>query len=224
MRTAGESWLYSFADNPTFDEGAKKSLQLSKIVGDDPKSNLGSIMTVSGFLGRMLTRYPDQVEAWATAYLEGVDKDEQVRLSILWFALSLSQLPAAKQLLLDTPPITPRDSGERLVAQKFFDLDLVQLEPSEEWMLDLLWGCFWGSNDDTYIERIALCVPWTIDEGCSTKKTAIGRTAFYALAQNSKHFTSVMVALSSVFERQPSVADAMNEVDDLYHEYDPHTM
>jgi hypothetical protein len=224
MRTAGESWLYSFADHPSFDEGAVKSLQLSKIVGDDPKTNLGSIMTVSGFMGRMLTRYPDRVEEWANAYLEGVERTEQVRRSILWFALALSQLPAAKQLLTDITEISAYDSQERQVATKFFDLDLVQLEPSEEWMLDLLWGCFWGSNDDIYLERIALCVPWILDEGGSSKRRAIGKAAFYALAQNSKHFTSVMVALSSVFERQPGVADAMTEVDDLYHEYDPHTM
>ncbi len=224
MQTAGESWLYHFVSHPSFDEGANKSLQLSKIVGDDPKSNLGSIMTVSGFLGRMLTWFPDRLEEWVTAYLDGVDDTEQVRRSILWFALALSQLPAAKQLLKDIPRVSDHDSGEREVAMRFFDLDLVQIEPSDDWMLDLLWGCFWGSGDDVYIERIALCIPWTTDGECSTKKSAIGRSAFYALARNSKHFHTVTVALSHVFDRQPCLAETMTEIDDLYHEYDPHTM
>jgi len=225
MRTEGENWLYTFLSNPSFDEGAIKSLQLSKIVGDDPKSNLGSIMIVSGFLGRMLTsQTPEKVEDWAHAYLDGVGKTEQSRLSILWFALALSQLPEAKKLLLDMPAFTPRDSSERMVALKFFDIDVLKLQIAEEWMLDLLWGCFWGSGDDAYLEPIARCLPWALDASCSAKKSKIGKAAFYTLGQNSNHFVRVMTAMSAVFERNPELSDVMVQIDDLYHDYNPHTM
>lgn len=223
MLTSAESWMYGFSRNPEPDLDARKSLILSSIVGSG-RAHLGSLMIVSGFLGKMVSGFPESLDDWTRSYLDGLGPDEQTRRSVLWFALSLSGLPRAKSLLSEIRSFGSQDHEERIAALMFTEVDVMALSVEEPWMVDLFWGLYWGSGDDRFIEKIAESLEWPLAPGSSSNRIAAGKHAFSGLIEHQKQNSSVSMALGHVFERRSDLAGHMSALDDAFHSYDPHTI
>ena len=224
MMTAEEKWVYEYHLNPIFDEGAVMALRLAEFVSKNgTRQNMGSVMSVSGFLGQSMARFPDRFEEWVTAYRDRLGMRDQGRRSILWFAIALSGLDDAVRLLERLESINQADEEERMAAITLARLDVRSLEPKESWMLDLLWGCYFGSADRSFILEILKCVPWITEDGAAARKINLGRSAYWSIDSNRKALTNVDADVMILLSENPDLSEAYSFIYEAATTFDPHT-
>lgn len=160
------------------------------------------------FLSRVFAQNPKKVGAWLQQ-LDGIPAKDK---PLLWTAVYWSHTEEGGKLLDGIAKTLPPKSQASLIEQIAKPPEPIEkvaiTSPS---VLDMLWGAFFATGDEKYIQRLASTLPWE-SQSKDLVKMQVAASARWSLTSNAEQHPKVLKICQALRDSQPDLRAALDPV------------
>jgi len=172
-------------------------------------SNKGAQPPMGAFLSQLFAQNTESVAQWQAQLRSGPDDQEKLLALALWMSDSKDSLPLLKSLASGSPG-SVGEYAKGLLATR--PPDLLRDDVASAGFLDMLWGSFFATGSEKYVQRIISTLPLAKTEG-DVQKKLIGAAAQWSLTSNATQHARVMEICEADLKKLPNdQKDALAEV------------
>jgi hypothetical protein len=154
-------------------------------------------LPIATFLAQIFLQNPEKVQQWRTQLITGTDDQLKTVVLAFWMSGNQSQL----KLVISGNSGSVSEYAEKLIANRV--PDLLNDEIANPGFLDMLWGSFFATGDERYVQRIISVLP-LVKEKKDIAKMLIGGAAQWSLTSNAKQHKKVMDICISEQKKLPA--------------------
>jgi hypothetical protein len=172
-------------------------------------SNKGAQPPIGAFLSQVFVQNPESVGQWQAQLRNGPDDQEKILALASWMSDSKDSLPLLKSLASGSSASVGEYAKGLLATHP---PDLLGDDVASAGFLDMLWGSFFATGSEKYVQRIISTLPLAKAEG-DVQKKLIGAAAQWSLTSNATQHTRVMEICEADLKKLPvDQKDALAEV------------
>lgn len=202
-------WITTYLSDPTEEHAVDGAVGLARMIASDPNVNQATVLAVASFIGQVWAQWPKKAPGFLVEALAAVSGPEAVGdgVSRGMVLLMGALCPPIAPSLDDITPLNETDATELESVMNFRKIfgggaTIHEVEITEAFHLDLLWGAFMGSGDSKFIVPILGCTRW-VDGRSGKRKGAIGKAAVWSLGSNYDRHAFTRLAMNGLFEDNP---------------------
>ena len=154
---------------------------------------------IVGFFAQVLAQNPDRTKEWAAELATASEAQRSVFATALWMVNSDDSRGLLAHMASNAA--SPfRDHAENLLKKP--PPNLLKDEVDSPSFLDALWGSFFATGDERYVQRLISVLPYLKKEG-DIQKLLIGGAAKWSLTANAVQHAKVLEICQSELGKLP---------------------
>ncbi|MFI5114512.1 MAG: hypothetical protein ACHP7J_05145 [Terriglobales bacterium] len=154
---------------------------------------------VSAFLAQVFVANPDRLNGWATDIASDPEDEKSTMSRALWMANDESCRQTLTAIARGGSSAFQKEAKELLTKHP---PDLLKDEINSPQFLDALWGSFFATGDERYVQRLISALPMLATKDDVTKML-IGGAAQWSLTSNAVQHPKVMEICEAELNRLP---------------------